>query len=280
MQRISSNRSFGGQQQVFEHNSESTHTPMRFSAYMPPQVNNASCPALFWLSGLTCTEENFTVKAGAQRMASELGLIIIAPDTSPRGDVPDEPDAYDLGKGAGFYVDATQDPWQANYRMHTYVACELPALIKEHFPVDADRLGIFGHSMGGHGALVMHLRYPQLFKSVSAYAPIVAPTQVPWGHKVLSAYLGDDRENWRDYDACELVARGASDVEILIDQGTDDEFLADQLKPELFVEACRQAGQALNLRMQSGYDHSYYCIASFMEDHLRHHAQALSNSPT
>lgn len=277
MQKISDNRCYIGQQQVYQHDSESTQTPMRFSIYLPDQTKHSPCPALFWLSGLTCTEENFTVKAGAQRIASELGLIIIAPDTSPRSDnVHDEPDAYDIGKGAGFYVDATEAPWQPHYQMHSYIAHELPELIKQHFPVDADRFGIFGHSMGGHGALVMHLRYPQLFKSVSAYAPITAPSQVSWGQKVLSAYLGADKQVWRNYDACELVSQRASQAEILIDQGADDQFLVEQLKPELFVEACRKSSQPVCLRMQSGHDHSYFTIASFIEDHLRHHADALS----
>ncbi len=278
MDMISSNRSFLGQQQVYQHDSVSTKTPMRFSIYIPDIAQQTSCPTLFWLSGLTCTEENFTVKAGAQRVASELGLIIVAPDTSPRGShVPDNPDAYDLGKGAGFYVDAVEKPWQANYQMHSYIAQELPELVKQNFPMDPDRMGVFGHSMGGHGALVMHLRYPELFKSISAYAPIVAPSQVPWGQKILSAYLGSDRQKWQNYDACALVARRPSDTTILIDQGTEDEFLAEQLKPELFVEACRKVGQPVHLRMQSGYDHSYFTIASFMEDHLRHHADMLSS---
>lgn len=279
MEIISNNRSFLGQQQVYQHDCASTKTPMRFSIYLPDIAQQAPCPTLFWLSGLTCTEENFTVKAGVQRVASELGMIIIAPDTSPRGDhIPDDSDAYDLGQGAGFYVDATEEPWQTNYQMHSYIAQELPELVKQHFPVDSDRIGIFGHSMGGHGALVMHLRYPELFKSASAFAPIVAPSQVPWGQKILSTYLGSERQTWLDYDACALVTRGPSNVEILIDQGTEDEFLTGQLKPELFVEACRKVGQPVHLRMQSGYDHSYFTIASFMADHLRHHADLLSNS--
>lgn len=277
MEQLSNNRCFAGSQAVYRHHSESCNTPMQFSIYLPDVSQQVSCPALFWLSGLTCTEENFTVKAGAQRMASELGLVIVAPDTSPRGDIADDPDAYDLGKGAGFYVDATRPPWSDNYQMHSYIAMELPALIRSHFPVDPERFGVFGHSMGGHGALTMHLRYPRVFKSVSAFAPIVAPTRVPWGQKILSAYLGEDHSQWQDYDACELVSRGASDADILIDQGDQDEFLADQLKPQLFADACHAAGQSINLRMQPGYDHSYFFITSFIEDHLQHHARALAD---
>ncbi len=275
MQQISNQRCFAGQQQVYQHASVSTRTAMRFSIYLPDQAREAHCPALFWLSGLTCTEENFTVKAGAQRMASQLGLIIIAPDTSPRGDIPDDPDAYDLGKGAGFYVDASEQPWQTHYQMHSYIAAELPALITQHFPVDSRRFGVFGHSMGGHGALIMHLRYPRLFKTVSAYAPIVAPSRVPWGQKVLSTYLGDNPAAWLEYDACELVGRQATSAHILIDQGDADEFLEQQLQPQRFIQACQSAGQSVQLRMQPGFDHSYYCIASFIDDHLQHHANAL-----
>ncbi len=277
MQQLSNNRIFDGQQLVYQHNSDCCKSSMRFSIYLPDLSRQAPCPALFWLSGLTCTEQNFTVKAGAQRVASELGLIVIAPDTSPRGDIADDPDAYDLGKGAGFYVDATQPPWADNYQMHTYIAAELPALIQQHFSVDAERLGVFGHSMGGHGALTMHLRYPEVFKSVSAFAPIVAPARVPWGRKVLTAYLGKDEQQWYQYDACRLVRQNQTEAEILIDQGSADEFLMEQLQPELFTAACQAAGQPVQLRMQQGYDHSYYFITSFIEDHLRHHARNLNN---
>jgi len=273
-------RCFGGVQGTYTHHSEATGTQMRFSVFQPPQAAQGPRPGLIYLSGLTCTEENFTTKAGAQRFAAQRGLLLIAPDTSPRGEgVADDP-AYDLGLGASFYVDATQDPWAAHYQMYSYIQRELPALLERHFPLRPDALGITGHSMGGHGALVLGLRNPTRFRSISALAPIVAPCEVPWGHKAFSTYLGEDRERWRDYDACALLrARAAageeSPGEILIDQGEADTFLAEQLRPELFLDACRAAGQAVRLRRQPGYDHSYYFIASFIGDHIAHHADIL-----
>jgi len=253
---------------------------MRFSVFTPPREKHGPgpFPTLFWLSGLTCTEENFTVKAGAQRAAAALGLMIVAPDTSPRGDhVPDlEPKTYDFGKGAGFYLDATEAPWAANYRMRSYIAEELPALISAHFPADAERFGVFGHSMGGHGALTLHLKHPDRFRSCSAFSPIVAPSSVPWGRKAFTHYLGPDESRWAAYDATRLLGdRGASRAPILIDQGTADQFLVEQLRPELFAEAARRAGQELTLRMREGYDHSYFFIASFIDEHLDWHRAAL-----
>lgn len=253
---------------------------MRFSVFTPPREKHGPgpYPTLFWLSGLTCTEENFTVKAGAQRTAAALGLMIVAPDTSPRGDhVPDlEPKTYDFGKAAGFYLDATEPPWAANYRMHSYIAEELPALISAHFPGDAERFGVFGHSMGGHGALTLHLKHPDKFRSCSAFSPIVAPSSVPWGRKAFTHYLGPDEARWAAYDATRLLDdRGASRAHILIDQGTADQFLVEQLRPELFAAAARRAGQELTLRMREGYDHSYFFIASFIDEHLDWHKAAL-----
>ena len=275
---LSENRCFGGVQGFYSHPSEVCGGAMTFSLFKPPQaLDGESVPLVTYLSGLTCTAENFTVKAGAQRVAAELGLMILAPDTSPRGaGFPGEDDDYDFGTGAGFYVDATQEPWRGAYRMYSYVIRELPGVVAEHFPHDADRQGITGHSMGGHGALTIHLKHPEVYKSCSAFAPISAPMRCPWGEKALSGYLGPDREAWRDYDTTELLKRGKSDATLLIDQGDADNFLTEQLKPELLAEACTAAGQVYELRMQPGYDHSYYFIASFVEDHLRHHAQALS----
>ncbi|WP_243369446.1 S-formylglutathione hydrolase [Microvirga solisilvae] len=268
---------FGGTQFVYRHFSQETGTPMRFAAYVPPQAAKGKVPVVWFLSGLTCTEENFTVKAGAQRVASELGLILIAPDTSPRGDgVPDDADgAYDFGLGAGFYVDAVQEPWAKNYRMRSYIERELPALVAENLPADMSRQGITGHSMGGHGALTIALRNPERFKAVSAFAPIASPMNCPWGEKALSNYIGADRSAWHDYDACALIQGGARVDHILVDQGTADGFLENQLKPHLLEEACAKAGQPLTLRRQEGYDHSYFFIATFIEDHLRWHAERL-----
>ncbi len=276
---ISENNSFGGIQGVYSHHSEECGCAMRFSVYRPVEAETEPRPVLFWLSGLTCTEENFTVKAGAQRYAAEHGLIIVAPDTSPRGvDLPGEDDSYDFGSGAGFYVDATEAPWAAHYRMYSYITGELPALIFKNFPARADRQGIFGHSMGGHGALTIGLKNPETFASVSAFSPIVAPMQVPWGERALAGYLGDDRQTWRPYDATELVKSGAHiDGTIRIDQGTADDFLADQLKPQLFEAACRDAGQSLDLRLRDGYDHSYYFIATFIGEHIAFHAKNLAD---
>ncbi len=276
---VSQSRSFGGTQFVYRHNSEETHTPMRFSAFVPPQAAGGGRVPVFWfLSGLTCTEENFTVKAGAQRVASELGLLVIAPDTSPRGEgVPDDPEgAYDFGLGAGFYVDATVEPWSRNYRMKSYIERELPALVEAELPADLSRQGIAGHSMGGHGALTIALRNPGRYKAVSAFAPISSPMRCPWGEKALGGYLGPDRTAWKDYDACALIESGARLPGLLVDQGTADGFLQTQLKPELLKEACSAAGIPLTLRMQEGYDHSYFFISTFIEDHLRWHASRLS----
>ncbi len=280
MERVSSSKSFGGAQSIWKHASTMLSCDMRFAVFTPPaEVHGPGpYPALLWLSGLTCTEDNFTVKAGAQAAAAELGLMIIAPDTSPRGDhVPDlDPKTYDFGKGAGFYLDATEAPWAANYRMYSYIAEELPAVIAAQFPADRARFGIFGHSMGGHGALTLHLKHPDWFRTCSALSPIVAPASVPWGRKAFTHYLGTDESRWADYDATQLIARkGPSAAHILIDQGTADPFLEEQLRPQLFVEAARRAGQTLTLRMQEGYDHSYFFIATFIADHLAWHRQAL-----
>lgn len=275
--QVSTNLCFDGDQGVYDHASEACSCDMRFSVYLPPQARDGFVPALFWLSGLTCTHANFTEKAGAQRMAAALGCAIIAPDTSPRGDdVADVADAYDLGKGAGFYVDATQAPWSSHYKMWSYVTEELPALIGAKFPVDMNRCGVFGHSMGGHGALTAHLRRPDLFKTCSAFAPIVAPSQVPWGEKAFSLYLGEDKSDWLHHDATALVAETDAQAEILIDQGEADQFLDEQLKPELFEQACAAAGRRLTLRRHAGYDHSYYFMASFIADHIRWHMERLS----
>ncbi|MBB3020183.1 S-formylglutathione hydrolase [Microvirga lupini] len=274
---VSQSRCFGGTQFVYRHASRETGTPMRLAVFVPPQAKDAKVPVVWFLSGLTCTEENFTVKAGAQRVASELGLMLIAPDTSPRGEaVPDDPEgAYDFGLGAGFYVDAMQEPWTRNYRMRSYIEKELPDLVGENLPADMSRQGITGHSMGGHGALTIALRNPERFKAVSAFAPIASPMNCPWGEKALSNYIGPDRSAWRNYDACALIESGARLPDILVDQGTADSFLEHQLKPQLLEEACAKAGQPLTLRMQDSYDHSYFFIASFIEDHLRWHAQRL-----
>ena len=279
MEKIADNRCFGGQQQRYRHRSEVLDCDMTFAIFLPPQAEQGPVPVLYWLSGLTCTDENFVQKAGAQRVAAELGLAIVAPDTSPRGEsVPDDPEgAYDFGLGAGFYVNATESPWSSHYRMEDYIRHELPTQVAEAFPVDSTRCGIFGHSMGGHGALTLALKNPATFQSVSAFAPIVAPTQCPWGEKALSRYLGENREHWRAYDSCELI-KTVDDLPaaILVDQGQDDQFLEAQLKPELLVEACRQRGAKLDLRMQPGYDHSYFFIATFMDEHLRFHAKQLA----
>lgn len=275
MKLVSENKIHGGMQAVYAHASVACACEMRVSVFVPPQAKDGPCPAVVWLSGLTCTEENFVIKAGAQRMAAELGLILVVPDTSPRGDdVPDD-DAYDFGKGAGFYLDATEKPWAKNFQMESYIRDELTAWMCENLPIDPKRIGISGHSMGGHGALTLHLKNPKLYKTCSAFAPIVAPMQVPWGQKALTGYLGEDKAVWEAYDAVELVKASPSGATILIDQGEADNFLAEQLQPELFEIACAQSGQALELRMQEGYDHSYYFITTFIDDHLRYHAQNL-----
>ncbi len=276
MERVESHTSFGGRQEVWKHAATSTGTEMRFGIYLPAQaLAGRKCPVLYWLSGLTCTEQNFITKAGAQEHAARHGFIVVAPDTSPRGDNVANDTAYDLGQGAGFYVNATQAPWAPQFRMQDYVADELPALIEQHFPATAAR-GIFGHSMGGHGALVTALRHPGRYRSVSAFSPIVAPSRVPWGHKAFTAYLGADRADWAAWDAVELVQSATERLPLLVDQGDADEFLAGQLQPGLLQAACDAAGHPLTLRLQPGYDHSYYFVASFLGEHFAHHAQALS----
>ncbi|MGE0774661.1 MAG: S-formylglutathione hydrolase [Sphingomonadaceae bacterium] len=277
METISTNRSFGGVQGVYRHASSETGTDMTFSVYVPPHQDGAVLPVVWYLSGLTCTHANVTDKGEFRRICAELGLIFVAPDTSPRGEgVPDDPDgAYDFGLGAGFYVDATEEPWAANYRMKSYVERELPALIAANFPADMGAQAIMGHSMGGHGALTIALRNPGVYRSVSAFAPIVAPTQVAWGKKVLPRYLGQNEDMWRSYDAVALIENGARIPELLVDQGDADQFLAEQLRPAMLEAACQNAGIPLILRMQAGYDHSYYFISTFMEDHLRWHAARL-----
>ncbi|AFY51024.1 S-formylglutathione hydrolase [Nostoc sp. PCC 7524] len=272
---ISEYKSFEGKLGFYAHASSSCNGEMRFAVYQPPQAAEKPVPVLYFLSGLTCTEENFMVKAGAQRYAAEYGLMLVAPDTSPRNtDIPGEDDDWDFGTGAGFYVDATETPWHQHYQMYSYVVQELPAVIAVNFHVQTDNQGIFGHSMGGHGALVCAMRNPKSYKSVSAFAPIVAPMCCPWGQKAFSRYLGSNQESWRGYDASELVQKLGYHSSILIDQGTADQFLAGQLLTEVFEQACKLVNQPLNLRYQVGYDHSYYFIASFIEDHIRHHAIA------
>ncbi|MEQ9499219.1 MAG: S-formylglutathione hydrolase [Deltaproteobacteria bacterium] len=276
MKTVSTNRIFGGTQGVYEHESTSTNTPMRFSVYVPDAARDHRLPVVMFLSGLTCTEQNFTTKAGAQRAASKHGLILVAPDTSPRGEGVADDDAYDLGQGAGFYVNATEAPWAAHFSMYDYVTSELIDLVRDRFAADVDRLGVTGHSMGGHGALIVALKNPDRFKSVSAFAPICHPTAVPWGKKAFSAYLGADESKWGAYDACSLIEGGAKTSKILVDQGEADNFLeAGQLEPQDLEAACAAAGQPLELRRQAGYDHSYYFIASFVDDHLAHHAAIL-----
>lgn len=277
METLSETRCFGGVQKTVRHDSEATGTSMNVSIYLPPAAEEGHVPVLYFLSGLTCTEENVTMKAGAQRFAAAAGLAFVAPDTSPRGvDLPGEHDAWDFGSGAGFYVNATQAPWDAHYRMYEYVTAELPRLIDTSQPIDTSRAAITGHSMGGHGALVIGLRNPGRYASISAFAPIVAPTRCPWGEKAFGAYLGPDRATWAEYDATRLVAKRKHPNTILIDQGSADGFLEEQLKPELFQMACAQSGQSVDLRMQPGYDHSYFFIATFMGDHVAHAAKALS----
>ena len=274
---ISEHGCFGGVQRFYKHDSREIRGPMKFSAYIPPQARAGKVPVLYYLSGLTCTEETFPVKSHAQQVAAELGLMLIAPDTSPREPrLPGDADSWDFGYSAGFYVDATAAPWAQYYRMYSYVTRELPELVAANLPARADAAGIFGHSMGGHGALVCALRNSDRYRSVSAFAPIAAPMQCPWGKKAFAHYLGQDTQSWREYDASELIGRRAFPGPILIDQGTGDQFLAEQLLPEKFSAAAAAAGQRLSLRMQPGYDHGYYFIQTFMADHLRHHAQQLT----
>lgn len=271
---------FGGEQRYYRHHSAATGLPMRAAVYLPPAaLAGTPVPALVYLAGLTCTEDTFPTKAGAQRLAAELGLALIAPDTSPRGaNVPGESDAWDFGVGAGFYLDATQAPWSAHWRMESWLLTELLPLLTDALPIDGQRLGLTGHSMGGHGALTLALRHPGRFRSLSAFAPICAPTRCPWGEKAFTGYLGADRSTWSAHDATELMSGHRSapyPAGILIDQGLDDKFLAEQLHPHLFEAACEAAGQPLTLRRHEGYDHGYYFIQTFMADHLRHHARQL-----
>lgn len=279
VETISEHASFGGTVGFYKHSSTVNNCEMRFSVFTPPQASEGPVPALTYLAGLTCTEETFMMKAGAQRSAAELGIMLIAPDTSPRGDgVPDDPEgAYDLGLGAGFYVNATQAPWSRHYQMYDYVTRELPRVLSASFPLDAQRQGITGHSMGGHGALTIGLRNPHIYRSVSAFAPICSPTSCPWGQKAFSNYLGEDSSEWCRYDATELVKslQALPRNKILVDQGSADQFLQEQLHPRLLQKACAEKGVELELRMREGYDHGYYFVATFMEDHVRHHAGIL-----
>jgi S-formylglutathione hydrolase len=272
---VSETACFGGTQGVYAHDSAATGTRMTFSVYLPPQASERRCPVVYYLSGLTCTWENATTKAGFQRGAAQHGLIVVAPDTSPRGEDVADDEAYDLGQGAGFYVDATERPWAPHFAMWRYVTSDLPGLIEAEFPV-TDRRGITGHSMGGHGALTAALKLPERYQAVSAFAPIVAPSQVPWGEKAFTAYLGEDRSTWAAHDAAALVAEHGYPRDVLIDQGEADNFLSRELRPELFREACSTAGVDLTLRLHPGYDHSYYFVASFMDDHLAWHAERLA----
>ncbi len=273
---VSRHACYGGEQRFYQHHSRETRGPMKFSAYIPPRAQEGKVPVLYFLSGLTCTEETFCIKSHAQQYASQLGLMLISPDTSPREPrIPGDADHWDFGYSAGFYVDATQEPWSQHYRMDSYVTRELPEIVAAHLPALSSASGIFGHSMGGHGALTLALRNPSQYRSVSAFAPIAAPMQSPWGQKAFAHYLGSDTQAWSDHDATELVARRAFPGPILIDQGTADQFLVEQLMPEKFAAAAARSGQRLTLRMQPGYDHGYYFIQTFMADHLRHHAEQL-----
>ena len=277
LEQIGSNQSFGGQQLRYKHQSSVLNCEMTFSIYLPPQAEKGPVPLLYWLSGLTCNDENFVQKAGAQQHAAEHGIAIVCPDTSPRGDgVADDPEgAYDMGLGAGFYVNATQQPWVEHYQMYSYITDELPALINGEFPVDSQRASISGHSMGGHGALTIALKNPGQYKSVSAFSPIVSPLSCPWGDKVLSNYLGDDRETWAQYDSVELVKSATDHLPVLVDQGDSDNFLVEQLKTELLISAAGKADYPMQIRMQPNYDHSYFFIATFIGDHIAFHARAL-----
>jgi S-formylglutathione hydrolase len=276
VETLSEQRSHGGIQGFYRHRSEATGTDMQFAVFVPPRAAQGPLPVLYFLAGLTCTEETATIKAGAQRHAAERGLILVMPDTSPRGaGIAGEDDDWDFGSGAGFYLDATVEPWSARYRMRSYVVDELRALVNDRFPARADATGIFGHSMGGHGALTLALSHPEIYRSVSAFAPICAPSQCPWGTKAFKGYLGGDRDAWLAHDATEMVRAGHRQGPILIDQGDEDQFLAEQLHPDRFAAACEETGQEIELRMQPGYDHSYYFIQTFMGDHIGHHADQL-----
>jgi S-formylglutathione hydrolase len=273
---VSENKAHGGRQLVVKHASAATSTDMSFSIFLPPQAEGGKAPVVWYLSGLTCTHANVTEKGEYRAACAELGLAFVAPDTSPRGDDVPDAEGYDFGKGAGFYVDATEEPWARHYRMWSYVTDELPAVLTAEFPVDMERQAISGHSMGGHGALTVALNFPERFRSVSAFAPIVAPGQVPWGQKALAGYLGEDRASWRKHDAVALIEGGARVKDLLVDVGTADQFLEQELRPELLERACNDAGIGLTLRRQPGYDHSYYFISTFMADHLRWHAERLA----
>jgi len=277
LEQIGSNQIFGGQQLRYKHQSSVLNCEMTFSIYLPPQAKTGPVPVLYWLSGLTCNDENFVQKAGAQQHAAEHGIAIVCPDTSPRGDgVADDPEgAYDMGLGAGFYVNATQQPWAEHYQMYSYIVEELPALVNGEFPVDSQRASISGHSMGGHGALTIALKNPGRYKSVSAFSPIVSPLSCPWGDKVLSNYLGDDRETWAQYDSVELVKSATEHLPVLVDQGDSDNFLVEQLKTELLISAAEKADYPMQIRMQPNYDHSYFFIATFIGEHIAFHARAL-----
>ena len=280
IETLSETSCFGGRIGFYRHTSSSNNCDMQFSVFVPPQAAQGNVPVLTFLSGLTCTEENFMVKSGAQRVAAMLGLMLVSPDTSPRGEgVPDDPDDdYDFGLGAGFYLNATQAPWSANYQMYDYITKELPPVIFDNFPGDPERHGLTGHSMGGHGALTIGLRNPDMFRSLSAFAPICTTLHSPWGQKALGYYLGDDKSAWQDHDACEVARRSGSVTKydrILVDQGADDPFLAEQLKPELLEAACKESGLPLELHIHKGYDHGYYFISTFIEEHLRFHAERL-----
>ncbi|WP_128891776.1 S-formylglutathione hydrolase [Erythrobacter sp. HKB08] len=276
IETVSENRAHGGTQGVYKHRSKETGCEMTFSLFLPPMEEDRPVPLIWYLSGLTCTHANVTEKGEFRRACEEAGVAFIAPDTSPRGDdVPDAADEYDFGKGAGFYVDATREPWRKHYRMRSYIERELPELVAENFPLDMTRQSITGHSMGGHGALTIGLRNPERFRSISAFSPIVAPSQVPWGEKALGRYLGDDRASWREYDAVALIEDGARHDHILVDQGTADNFLDEQLQTHRLVEVCEAAGMQPEIRMQEGYDHSYYFISTFMADHVAWHVERL-----
>jgi S-formylglutathione hydrolase len=281
LETLNRHRSFGGEVGFYRHDSAVTACPMRFSVFVPPQAEKQCVPVLYYLAGLTCTEETFMIKAGAQRVAADLGLMLVAPDTSPRGvNLPGDSESWDFGVGAGFYLDATQEPWSRHFRMYSYVVSELPAGIEANFAADPDRTGIFGHSMGGHGAITIALKNPHRYRSASAFAPIAAPKRCPWGEKAFSNYLGPERAGWDEYDSTEIMLKiqdAPSRPPILIDQGTADQFLETQLHPHFLEEAARKVGYPLTLRRQTGYDHSYYFISTFIEDHLRHHHRVLNS---